>query len=119
MCRGIAYRVAGRHVKQAMKYLWDREMPNRTYACRDVTIRVANRRVKAWAFVVRRQHPQYAPHLSLERTAELICQGYGARGPCVAYLENTVEHLDKLGIVDRRMHAILARVKAKAKEAAD
>jgi glutathione-specific gamma-glutamylcyclotransferase len=112
MCRGIAYRVAGRHVKRTMEYLWEREMPMRTYACREITIRIANRRVQAWAFVVRREHPNYAPHLSLTRTAELICQGHGARGPCIAYLENTVQHLDKLGIVDRRMHAILARVKA-------
>jgi cation transport protein ChaC len=110
MCRGIAYRVAGRHVSRVMKYLWEREMPNQTYTCRQIAIRVASRRVRAWAFVVRREQPQYVPKLSIARTIELICQGHGQRGACAVYLENTVRHLDALGIPDRSLHTILARV---------
>jgi cation transport protein ChaC len=117
-CRGIAYRVAGRHVKRVTKYLWDREMSGRSYAYRQIKIRIGARRVTAWTFVVRRDHPQYAPNLSIARTIELICQGHGQRGPCAAYLENTVRHLDGLGIPDRRLHTILTRVLAQAGAAA-
>jgi cation transport protein ChaC len=112
-CRGIAYRVAASNAARVMAYLWKREMPMRVYACREVKIDVAGRAVRARAFVVRRDHPHYAPDLSVARTVELVCQGHGMRGPCRAYLENTVRHLDMLGIPDRRLHAILKRVEAR------
>lgn len=112
-CRGIAYRVAARNAKRVMAYLWRREMPMRVYACRAVKLEVAGRSVQARAFVVRRDHPQYAPDLSVERTVQLVCQGHGRSGPCHAYLENTVRHLDMLGIPDRRLRAILKRVEAR------
>jgi glutathione-specific gamma-glutamylcyclotransferase len=108
-CRGIAYRIAARNAKRVLAYLWKREMPMRTYACREIRIEVGGRAVRACAFIVRRDHPQYAPDLSVERTVKLICQGHGNRGPCLAYLENTVRHLDELGIPDRRLHAILKK----------
>lgn len=112
-CRGIAYRVAARNAPRVMAYLWRREMPMRVYACREVKIDVSGRPVRARAFVVRRDHPNYAPDLSVARTVQLVCQGHGKRGPCRAYLENTVRHLDQLGIPDRRLHAILQRVEAR------
>jgi cation transport protein ChaC len=112
-CRGIAYRVARHNAKRVMGYLWKREMPMRVYACREVKVEVGRRTVWACAFVVRREHPNYAPDLSVQRTVELVCQGHGKRGPCMAYLENTVRHLDQLGIPDRRLHAILKRVEAR------
>ena len=116
-CRGIAYRVTASNAKRVMAYLWKREMPARTYACREVKVTLAGRAVRACAFIVRRDHPQYAPDLSVQRTVELVCQGHGRRGPCMAYLENTVRHLDQLGIPDRRLHAILKRVEARNKRA--
>ena len=117
-CRGIAYRVKARNAKRVMAYLWRREMPARVYACREVKVDLAGHTVPARAFIVRRDHPQYAPDLSVQRTVELVCQGHGRRGPCRAYLANTVRHLDQLGIPDRRLHAILKRVEARNKRAA-
>ena len=117
-CRGIAYRVAARHAQRVMTYLWRREMPMRVYACRRVKVELAGHTVQACAFVVRRDHPHYAPDLTVQRTVELVCQGHGMRGPCMAYLENTVRQLDRLGIPDRRLHAILKRVEARNKRAA-
>lgn len=109
-CRGIAYRVAAAQGATVMAYLWDREMPNRVYACRDVAVQIATGAVTARTFVVRRDTPQYAGKLPLDRTAALICHGHGQRGPNRAYLENTVRHLDALGIPDARLHALLAAV---------
>ena len=112
-CRGIAYRVASRNVKRVMNYLWRREMTGRVYSCREVGIRLAGHRVRAWTFVVRRDHPQYAPDLPIQRTVELVCQGQGNRGACITYLENTVRHLDELGVPDRRLHTILKRAETR------
>ena len=110
-CRGIAYRVAAARVEQVWSYLWEREMPSRSYHCRLLPIQVAGRIVQARSFVVDRAHPSYAGKLDVARTAEIICHAHGQRGACVAYLENTVEHLDRLGIPDRRLHDLLHAVR--------
>jgi cation transport protein ChaC len=111
-CRGIAYRVAARNAPRVMKYLWKREMPMYAYALRRLRIEIGRKRVYAYAFVVRRDHNQYAGKLSPLRTSILICQGVGISGPNTTYLENTVKHLDQLGIPDRRLHDLLQRVSA-------
>lgn len=112
-CRGIAYRVHARDAAKVMDYLWEREMLNRAYECKELKIHLAGRVETARAFVVRRHHQQYAGKLPLERAVELICQGEGQRGACYSYLENTVEHLDRLGIPDRQLHTLLEAVRKK------
>ncbi|MBI3708235.1 MAG: gamma-glutamylcyclotransferase [Proteobacteria bacterium] len=113
-CRGIAYRIAAANVEQVMKYLWDREMLNLTYTCKELMAVLASGAVQVRTFVIDRTQPQYTGKLSLARIVELISQGHGNRGACRAYLENTVRHLDGLGIPDRRLHVLLAAVRAHA-----
>ncbi|MGQ0662210.1 MAG: gamma-glutamylcyclotransferase [Pseudomonadota bacterium] len=114
-CRGIAYRVAAANVARVMDYLWHREMLNRVYSLKTLPVRIATGEVKARAFVVDRRHRQYAGKLAHERLAELVCQGHGQRGACKSYLENTVRHLDGLGITDGPLHALLNRVRETAR----
>lgn len=113
-CRGIAYRVAAANVDRVMAYLWDREMVTRAYSCRNVTIHLETGAVIARTFVVNRRHPQYAGKLTDTQLVELVCQGHGQRGPCRSYLENTVRHLDQLGVPDRRLHELLQHVRARS-----
>ncbi len=113
-CRGIAYRVAAANVDRVMAYLWEREMVTRAYSCRNVTIHLETGPVTARTFVVNRHHPQYAGKLSDAELVELVCQGHGQRGPCRSYLENTVRHLDQLGVPDRRLHELLQHVRARS-----
>ena len=42
----------------------------------------------------------------------MIRQGVGKTGTNIAYLENTVAHLDTLGIADDPLHHLLRRVRA-------
>jgi cation transport protein ChaC len=49
--------------------------------------------------------------MPIAQTAELIVQGYGQKGPCSAYLENTLDHLHALGIHDRRLARLLREVR--------
>lgn len=114
-CHGIAYRVAAGHAERTMAYLWDREMLNRSYHCMDLPVRFSDgREVVARTFVVDRTRPGYEGGLPLAQVAERIRHSSGQRGANRAYLENTVEHLDRLGIRDRRLSALLAEVKAQA-----
>jgi cation transport protein ChaC len=112
-CRGLAYRVAAQLVPATWAYLWEREMSNRSYECRTLRLDTAQGHVAARGFVVDRHHPNYAGKLDPARVAATICAAEGQRGPCIAYLENTVRHLDQLGIPDRRLHALLRLVRAR------
>ena len=62
--------------------------------------------------MVDRGHPQYCRDLDLEQSAALIRRGIGGRGPNVDYLINTIDHLNRLGIVDHGLTALLAAVTA-------
>jgi cation transport protein ChaC len=55
--------------------------------------------------------PTMPASLPRAHVAATICAAEGQRGPCLAYLENTVRHLDDLGIPDRRLHALLDLVR--------
>ncbi|MCZ8312334.1 MAG: gamma-glutamylcyclotransferase [Rhodospirillales bacterium] len=112
-CRGIAYRVAPREGARTMEYLWEREMLNRSYHCMDLRVTLMDgREVVARTFVVDRTQPGYVGKLDLGETADRIRHSVGQRGANRAYLENTVEHLDRLGIRDRGLSQLLAAVKA-------
>ena len=105
-CKGVAYCVPAVDAPQALHYLWEREMVNRTYHMREVGLATPKGGVTARTFIVDRRHRSYAGRLSLEATARLILQGIGNRGPCRQYLENTVAELRKLGHVDGPMHRL-------------
>jgi glutathione-specific gamma-glutamylcyclotransferase len=110
-CKGMAFRVAAPDVAAALEYLWHREMTNRTYHLKALSVRIPASVVSARAFVVDRRHKNYAGRLSLDETARLIIQGIGARGPCRQYLENTVAELRKLGQLDGPIHRLEEKVR--------
>jgi cation transport protein ChaC len=113
-CRGRAFRVAGARLEAALRYLWEREMAGGVYDFRRVPLEIAEGRVAGWAFTARRDHRGYAGRLGVEETARLILQGIGGRGHCREYLENTVRHLECLGLLDGPLHALEEKVKALA-----
>jgi len=127
-CRGRVYRVAAQHHKEVTDYLHEREMINAVYEPRWLPVSLqpaagspmevpavgaeapSPPKVRAAAYVVDRTHEHYAGKLPPERIAALILQGYGKSGSNAAYLENTVRHLDELGIVDCPLHRLLRLV---------
>ncbi len=115
-CKGIAYRVPKRNVEEALAYLWERELDGGVYRFNKLKARLARRTVNAFSCVVDRAHPGYAAELSIEETARLICQGVGKRGLCLHYLENTVRHIEALGLRDGHLHRLLEVVQRQAAE---
>jgi cation transport protein ChaC len=130
-CRGRAYRVAAHHHKEVIDYLHEREMITGVYeprwlpvllepaagspmevpaACRAIR---SPPMIRAAAYVVDRAHAQYVGKLAPEKIAEIILQCHGTSGSNVAYLENTVRHLDELGIADGPLHRLLRLVEAR------
>ena len=68
--------------------------------------------IGAYAFVVRRDRPDYAGRLSLDEAARIIAVAQGGRGTGRDYLANTVRHLEELGIADGPLHRLHERVEA-------
>jgi len=117
-CKGIAYRVPRPQAKATLAYLWERELDGGAYRFRKLKVRLARKSVTAFSCVVDRAHPHYAAELSIEETARLICQGVGKRGLCLDYLENTVRHIEALGLTDGHLHQLLEVVQKQAAERA-
>ncbi|MBO04292.1 MAG: gamma-glutamylcyclotransferase [Chloroflexi bacterium] len=115
-CRGLLFRVSGDIAEDELDFVWNREMISRAYTPRLINAYTDDRTVRAIAFVMNTQHDGYAGRLTIEETADMIAKAHGRLGRCSEYLENTVMHLDELGIGDGPMHRLLERVRARMAE---
>lgn len=114
-CRGIAFRLAPASTAEAIDRLWSREMTApRVYDMRRLPVRTGAVTRTAFAFTVRRDHPDYAGRLPLDETARMILGAVGRRGACRDYLDSTVSHLAALGIADRSLRRLAEWVEALA-----
>jgi cation transport protein ChaC len=109
----MAFRVARGQIRRALARLWAREMPRRVYHPRLVAVQLrGGRTVRALAFVADPTHSAYVDELDLQGRAKLVAQGIGMRGPCVDYIQNTLDHMHGVGVRDphleRVLHAALA-----------
>ena len=120
-CRGILFRVAGDIAEDELDFVWNREMISQAYTPRLMNAHTDNGEgkksvVRAIAFVINSEHIGYAGKLTLEETADAIATAHGRLGRCSEYLENTVMHLDDLGIADGPMHRLLLQVRTRMAE---
>jgi cation transport protein ChaC len=107
-CWGMVFRIGERDVRKALLRLWYREMPRRVYQPRLVPVRLrGGRQVRALAFVADPSHPAYVRELDLHGRARLVAQGIGVRGPCVDYIQNTLDHMHEVGVRDPHLERVL------------
>jgi cation transport protein ChaC len=119
-CRGIAYRADAGRRDEVMAYLDDRELTHYVYLQKQLPVALGDgRRVRAHTYVADPDNNQYAGKLPIDELVRLTLQGHGTRGACAEYLENTVFHLDELGIRDGPLHDLLDRVRAAQDEDLD
>ena len=109
-CAGVAYRIAASGRRAAARSLAERELAEDIYFCRPATLGTGARRVRGHAFVVDRNGPFYAGRLAVEDQAARIAVCRGARGANLDYLLETAARLAALGIADRAVDALLARL---------
>jgi cation transport protein ChaC len=111
-CRGVALRLPGPLAMDELHLLWRREMVVGSYRPEWVKIRSGDRDLVALAFVVRRDHPQFAGRMSVDEEARTIARACGAFGSSLDYLERTRVALIAHGVVDPYLEALAARVAA-------
>ena len=112
-CHGLAYRVPAAESEEVVAYLHEREMTTQTYDPRWLHLRTRQGPITAAAFVVDRSSKHYAGRLPLDQVASMIAQGDGDRGSCLQYLENTVHHLEALGLSDPTLKRLQRMVHAR------
>jgi glutathione-specific gamma-glutamylcyclotransferase len=106
-CHGVAFRVAAEEADATVQYLREREQVTAVYRERRLPVRLdGGEQVRALAYVVDRQHAQYAGRLPDEELLKLVRQGKGVSGRNPDYVRSTHEHLLAMGVVD----PILARL---------
>jgi cation transport protein ChaC len=111
-CAGVAYRLAARAAATELDVIWRREMFTMAYRPVWTTAHTPNGPEPAIAFSANRAHERYVPGLEAEAVVRYLATGAGPMGRCCDYLFDTVAHLRQLGIRDRRLEALEAKVKA-------
>lgn len=99
--RGLALRIADAEHDQVMAYLRERELVTSAYREEVVPVVLEDgRTVAAIAYVMQRDHWQYAGGLCTHEQARIIARAHGGRGPNAEYLFNTAQHLTAMGVSD-------------------
>ena len=115
-CRGLAHRLPVRGYDAVRRYLIHREIDND--GVYEETIRPIHlddgRTVPALVYLADRAHRQFAGKLPLRKAVSLVRKGRGATGTNIAYLQNTMAHLDEMGLRDRSLEE-LARLVSRAR----
>ena len=110
-CRGMALWLP----VEEFDRVWLREMTGRrVYEMRWLPVQTGSGVLRALAFVVLRNCPDYAGRLPLDEVVRIILAAVGRRGTCRDYLESTFCHLERLGLADRPLSRVAARVRALA-----
>ncbi len=102
-CRGIAYRIDRAVVREEFRLLWRREMIAMSYCPKWIAVNTVEGEVKALAFVMNREHPNYAGHLSIEQTASVLATAVGRLGSARDYLLQTIAGLQQHGVRDHHL----------------
>jgi len=113
-CRGALCRIPGRDVVDVLGRLLRREMtvkpPNSPP--RWVVAKADDRAVRAITFAADRRGRNFAGGMSSDEIATVLATAVGHWGSCAEYLQQTVDHLEQLGIRDAnlwRLQELVAR----------
>ncbi|GLU33020.1 gamma-glutamylcyclotransferase [Trinickia caryophylli] len=109
-CTGMAFRLAGETAMPHLEALWRREMPMGSYRPAWLPCALADgRRVKALAFVMRRDVPTYTGKLSDAVVRTVLGCACGRYGTTRDYVSRTVAALRESGMPDRALESLLKR----------
>ncbi|MEQ1770401.1 MAG: gamma-glutamylcyclotransferase [Devosia sp.] len=112
-CRGVAFEVEEAGWDEVFAYLEEREQDRGVYraAWRKVVL-ADGRQVRALAYLVNEDHPQFAGRLAIGEQVRLVRSGAGESGRNAEYVRNTAQKLIELGIRDHMLVEIVAALDA-------
>ena len=99
ICRGMAFRVAETYSDETLSYLLESEMGTHVYLPRWLNGKPADgRQAFVLTFVRYTNHEKYAGRLDDVTAIKNVLQGKGKEDRCLEYFQNTLDHLDEMGI---------------------
>jgi len=114
-CQGVAFRVDASLRESTIRYLREREQITAVYVERIEPITLeTGESVQALTYVADRLHPQYAGRLERPQLLELVRAGMGQSGKNSDYVTETHDHLIAMGVRDRELEWLSARLRETA-----
>lgn len=105
-CVGVAFRIAEDAIMDEIEIIWRREMVSGAYVPRWTRLSTEEGPVTAVSFVINPEHPRYACKPPEKDVVESLAHAKGPLGAAREYLDNTVDHLEDLGIHDRSLRRL-------------
>lgn len=106
-CIGKAFRVTAQNREATLDYLRARELVTNVYLETTRTAELDNgQRVSTVTYIVDRDHEQYAGRLDHDALLRQIAGAVGKSGPNEAYILDTADHLEEMGINDGLMRRV-------------
>ena len=117
-CCGLAYRLPAGKALNELKLLWRREMVVGSYVPRWARVETSGHgnpgcveELRALAFVVNHEHPNYAGRLAFDAVAGALASARGHLGSSADYLFHTVDALAAHGLRDAHLERLRDRVR--------
>jgi glutathione-specific gamma-glutamylcyclotransferase len=113
-CPGVAFEVDSALRETTIRYLREREQATAVYLERMAPITLeCGERVFALTYVADRLHRQYAGRLNREAMLAYVRAGSGKSGDNVEYVLETYDHLHAMGVRDRDLEWLSAKLRAR------
>jgi glutathione-specific gamma-glutamylcyclotransferase len=106
-CQGMAFHVAPSQVESTLQTLWEREMPTGVYDARWLRCATAQGPVRALAFTLPRNSPNFCGVLTDAQYAQIFKQARGRYGTTLDYALQTYDGLLCEGIHDQALEKLL------------
>ena len=111
-CRGMAFRIATDVGAATLAKLWLREMPTGVYDPRWLDCTTPEGPVRALAFTLSRQSPNFTGELSDAQYRAVFSSAIGRYGSTIDYARQTLEELHRHAIRDRALARLVALAEA-------
>lgn len=105
-CAGMLFRIPAPNVRSELLLAWRRERFTDAYQSRWVTAMTSDGPVRAVTFVANRAHLRYAGRLDEAVVAAHLATATGSLGSCAAYLSETLNALQLVGLRDRTLERL-------------
>jgi glutathione-specific gamma-glutamylcyclotransferase len=112
MCEGAVYTLCEDQLDDGLNQLWRREMHAGVYQPGWFDLETDAGVVRALAFVVNRDHPQYTGLMDIETSAKFIAAAHGKFGSCADYFIATQTSLHAQGVEDEELGRLTQRVQS-------
>lgn len=106
-CRGVVFRIPRSEGEAVLTRLWAREMPTGVYDPRWLMCDTEGGRVRALGFTLSRRSPNYTGDLPANELQRIFREARGRYGSTRDYAMQTLESLEREGIQDRALRALL------------